>query len=92
MRQISTDRSKYQQPSPPLLSSIPSRRRKPSSTNQNFVILLFTTMASNGENKPLVTRQIEPKSQIDCMASTKSRKLRRCRSAPMMEPNLDRLF
>lgn len=50
-------------------------------------------MASDGENEPLLTtRQIEPKPQIDLMTSTKSRKLRRCRSAPMMEPNLDRLF
>ncbi|KAJ0508436.1 putative Two pore domain potassium channel, EF-hand domain pair [Helianthus annuus] len=45
-------------------------------------------MACEGGKEPLLTEQHEvqvPKPQDDCMVSTKSKKLRRCRSAPMVE-------
>ncbi|CAI9288892.1 unnamed protein product [Lactuca saligna] len=43
------------------------------------------TMVSDGENEPFLTLEHEHKPQPDCFASTKSRKLKRCRSAPMVE-------
>ncbi|KAM0063818.1 putative Two pore domain potassium channel, EF-hand domain pair [Helianthus debilis subsp. tardiflorus] len=45
-------------------------------------------MACEGGKEPLLTEQHEvqvPKPQDGCMGSTKSKKLRRCRSAPMVE-------
>lgn len=45
-------------------------------------------MDCDGGSEPLLTGQHEPKPQLDTMVSTKSRKLRRCRSAPMGEPIL----
>nr|GEZ69475.1 two-pore potassium channel 1-like [Tanacetum cinerariifolium] len=44
-------------------------------------------MDCDGGSEPLLTEQQEPKPQLDTMVSAKSRKLRRCRSAPM-EPIL----
>ncbi|GKA96134.1 two-pore potassium channel 1-like protein [Tanacetum coccineum] len=44
-------------------------------------------MDCDGGSEPLLTEQQELKPQLDTMVSTKSRKLRRCRSAPM-EPML----
>nr|XP_043621722.1 two-pore potassium channel 1-like [Erigeron canadensis]XP_043621723.1 two-pore potassium channel 1-like [Erigeron canadensis] len=51
-------------------------------------------MASNGGKDPLLSRSQQSKSQVDC---TKIRKLRRCRSAPIVEPvlqesNIDRFL
>lgn len=42
-------------------------------------------MDHDGGKEPLLTEQHVPKPQFDGMASTKSRKLRRCRSAPIVE-------
>ncbi|KAJ9562753.1 hypothetical protein OSB04_007913 [Centaurea solstitialis] len=44
-----------------------------------------TAMTSLGGKEPLLTGQKEPKPHIDHMGSSKSRKLRRCKSAPMAE-------
>lgn len=54
-------------------------------------------MACDGGKEPLLSGEQEPETQFECMPSTKSRKLRRCRSAPMMEPvlqesNIDRFL
>ncbi|KAK9057222.1 hypothetical protein SSX86_024589 [Deinandra increscens subsp. villosa] len=55
-------------------------------------------MACNGGNEPLLlTEQQQPKPENNCIASVKSRKLRRCKSAPMVEPvlqesNMNRFF
>ncbi|KAL8237527.1 hypothetical protein R6Q59_018608 [Mikania micrantha] len=46
-----------------------------------------SAMDCNGGKEPLLTEQHEPKPQTG-MVTTKSRKLRRCRSAPMIEPIL----
>ncbi|KAI3675814.1 hypothetical protein L1987_85410 [Smallanthus sonchifolius] len=50
--------------------------------------LIHSAMASDGEKEPLLTEQQEPEPQNECMVSTKSKKLRRCRSAPMVQPVL----
>ncbi|KAK1440257.1 hypothetical protein QVD17_06082 [Tagetes erecta] len=48
-----------------------------------------SAMDCDGGNKPLLTEQHEPNRENDCMVTTKSRKLRRCRSAPSVEPVLE---
>ncbi|XP_076907344.1 two-pore potassium channel 1-like [Bidens hawaiensis] len=48
-------------------------------------------MACNDGKEPLLTERLEVQEhnpQTDCFTTTKSRKLRRCRSAPMVEPIL----
>ncbi|KAI3810271.1 hypothetical protein L1987_19882 [Smallanthus sonchifolius] len=50
--------------------------------------MLGSGMASDGEKETLLTEQQEPEPQSKCMVSTKSKKLRRCRSAPMVQPIL----
>lgn len=45
-------------------------------------------MDCDGAKEPLLTEQHEPRRENDCTVTTKSKKLRRCRSAPRIEPVL----